>query len=216
MGRSRVKNQIIFSCDGGKYMSMRVLLIDAFDSFVFNIAQYYEKFGVITQIVRVDDDPIGRYHAWRPQLLVLGPGPGMPQEHGYLDIISALDKNQALFGVCLGHQAIGEFFGWKLMHAPTVEHGKKALIQHDKQGIFLDVPLPASVIRYHSLAISNVDTRKELITTAFTEKDNVTMAVRHRMRPIESVQFHPESIGTENGIKMICNSLKLVNDASFK
>jgi anthranilate synthase/aminodeoxychorismate synthase-like glutamine amidotransferase len=195
---------------------MKVLLIDAFDSFVFNIAQYYQKVGVQTKVVRVNDDPIGHYQRWKPQLLVLGPGPGTPQEHGYLDIIRAIDEEQAVFGVCLGHQAIGEFFGWELVYAPTVEHGKKAQVHHDERGIFCGIPSPVNVVRYHSLAIANPgDVENELVTTALTEKDGVIMAVHHRVRPIESVQFHPESIGTEYGVAIIRNSLNLVHQNSF-
>jgi anthranilate synthase component II len=88
---------------------MRVLLVDAFDSFIFNLAQYYEKVGAQTKVIRVNDDPIGNYRKWKPQLLVLGPGPGTPQQHGYLEILCALEQHQAIFGVCLGFQAIGEY-----------------------------------------------------------------------------------------------------------
>lgn len=190
---------------------MRVLLIDAFDSFVYVLAQYYEMVGAQTKVVRVNDDPISQYQRWKPQLLVLGPGPGTPQEHGYPEIIYAAGEHQAIFGVCLGHQAIGEFFGWKLLHAPTIMHGKKSQIRHDGQGIFCHVPLPVSVVRYHSLAIADPGTRTELVTSAIAEEDSVVMAVRHRTRPIEGVQFHPESIGTEHGITMIRNSLALAN-----
>ncbi|WP_379162647.1 anthranilate synthase component II [Paenibacillus sp. sgz5001063] len=188
---------------------MRILLIDAFDSFVYVIAQYYEKVGAQTKVVRVNDDPINQYQLWKPQLLVLGPGPGTPQEHGYPEIIRAAGEHQAMFGVCLGHQAIGEFFGWKLIHAPTIEHGKKAQVQHDGQGIFCNVPSPVAVVRYHSLAIADPGTGNELVTSAIAEGDSVVMGVRHRTRPIEGVQFHPESIGTEHGITMIRNSLAL-------
>jgi len=190
---------------------MRILLIDAFDSFVHVIAQYYEMVGAQTKVVRVNDDPISQYQQWKPQLLVLGPGPGTPQEHGYPEIIRAAGEHQAMFGVCLGHQAIGEFFGWKLINAPTIEHGKKAQVQHDGQGIFRHIPSPVSVVRYHSLAIADPGTGNELITSAISKEDGVVMSVRHRTRPIEGVQFHPESIGTQHGITMIRNSLELAN-----
>ncbi|MDV5126517.1 aminodeoxychorismate/anthranilate synthase component II [Bacillus amyloliquefaciens] len=194
---------------------MRVLLVDAFDSFVFVIAQYYAKVGAHTKVVRVNDDPISQYQRWKPQLLVLGPGPGTPQEHGYPEIIRAAGEHQAIFGVCLGHQAIGEFFGCKLKNAPTIEHGKKAQVQHDGQGIFFHVPSPVTVVRYHSLAITDPGTENELVTSAFSQEDGVVMGVRHRTRPIEGVQFHPESIGTEHGITMIRNSLALANYPSL-
>ncbi|OKP97598.1 aminodeoxychorismate/anthranilate synthase component II [Paenibacillus sp. P46E] len=190
---------------------MRVLLVDAFDSFVFVIAEYYAKVGAQTRVVRVNEDPISHYREWQPHLLVLGPGPGTPEEHGYLDIIRAVDKNQAIFGVCLGHQAIGQVFGWNLVLAPTIEHGKEAQLQHDGEGVFLDVPSPTTVIRYHSLAITHPGIDNELVATATAHADGVVMGVRHRYRPIEGVQFHPESVGTMYGIRMIQNSLKLVH-----
>ncbi|ABE53915.1 aminodeoxychorismate synthase, glutamine amidotransferase subunit [Shewanella denitrificans OS217] len=194
---------------------MKVLLVDAFDSFVFVIEHYYAKCGAKTKVVRVNDNPLEHYQQWQPDLLVLGPGPGTHEEHGYLDILNAIDEDQAVFGVCLGHQAIGAFFGWKLMRAPTVEHGKYAMIQHDGQGIFNRVPSPIKVVRYHSLAIAAPELDGELLTTAITQGSGVNMAIRHRTRPIEAVQFHPESIGTEHGLAMVRNSLALVNRVSI-
>ncbi|SEH77149.1 anthranilate synthase component 2 [Halobacillus karajensis] len=190
---------------------MRVLLIDAFDSFVFVIAQYYEKLGAQTKVVRVNDEPIGQYQQWQPHLLVLGPGPGTPEEHGYPEIIRTAGDKQAIFGVCLGHQAIGEFFGWQLNNALTIEHGKKAQVQHDGKGIFHNVPSSFSVVRYHSLTLTDPGDETDLINTATTEEDWVVMGVRHKTRPIEGVQFHPESIGTEHGIAIVRNSLRLTN-----
>jgi len=188
---------------------MRVLLIDAFDSFVFNLEQYYAKVGAKTKVVRVNDNPMVHYRQWNPDLLVLGPGPGTPKEHGYINILHSVDEAQPILGVCLGQQAIGEYFGWKLVSAPTVEHGKKARVKHDGQGVFTGVPSPVAVIRYHSLAITDINKKNELIVTAFSEKDHVIMGIRHCARPIEGVQFHPESIGTEYGVEMIRNSLSL-------
>ncbi|MEN5311928.1 aminodeoxychorismate/anthranilate synthase component II [Pseudomonas koreensis] len=189
---------------------MKVMLIDAFDSFVYVIEQYYSAVGAETRVVRVNDDPIAQYRQWRPQLLVLGPGPGTPEDHGYPQIIRAMDELQAIFGVCLGHQALGEHFGWKLSRAPTTQHGKYAQVHHDGRGVFQDVPSAVTVVRYHSLAITEPQTSSPLVATAYSD-DGVNMAARHRTRPIESVQFHPESVGTAHGIKMIRNSLALAN-----
>jgi len=188
---------------------MRVLLIDAFDSFIYVISQYYEKLGVETKVVRVNDNPMNYYLQWKPHLLVLGPGPGTPNEHGYLDIMSKIDKEQAVFGICLGHQAIGEYYGWKLVHAPSVEHGKMSEILHDGQGIFQGLYAPINAVRYHSLIIKTPDNETELITTAYTKNDRIVMGIRHKTGRIEGVQFHPESIGTEFGNAMIKNSLDL-------
>ncbi|MCY9165976.1 aminodeoxychorismate/anthranilate synthase component II [Bacillus atrophaeus] len=189
---------------------MKVLLVDAFDSFVFVIAHYYEKLGATTRIVRVNEDPMESYYNWEPDVLVLGPGPGTPKEHKYIDILSKVKDSQVVFGVCLGYQAIGEFFGWELVYAPTIEHGKKSQIAHDSKGIFSGIPSPINVVRYHSLAIENTNNVNDLVVSASTNcKDNkeVIMGIRHKTRPIEGVQFHPESIGTEFGFQMILNSL---------
>jgi len=189
---------------------MKVLLVDAFDSFVYMIAQYYEKLGATTRVVRVNENPMESYYNWEPDVLVLGPGPGTPTEHGYLDILSKIKDTQVVFGVCLGYQAIGEFFGWKLVHAPTIEHGKKSQIEHDSLGVFSGIASPINVVRYHSLAIENTDEVNDLVVCASTnciDNEKVIMGIRHVTRPIEGVQFHPESIGTEFGFQMIQNSL---------
>ncbi|MBR3772634.1 MAG: aminodeoxychorismate/anthranilate synthase component II [Clostridium sp.] len=191
---------------------MKVLLVDAFDSFVFVIAQYYEKLGGEARVVRVNENPLELYREWKPDLLVLGPGPGTPTEHGYLKILEEISENQAVFGVCLGLQAIGEYFGWKLVNAPAVKHGKKSIIDHDGKGIFLGIKSKVSVVRYHSLAITNLGSSRDLIITAKSEEDNVVMGIRHKNRPIEAVQFHPESVGTEYGLDMIKNSLQLIQE----
>lgn len=187
---------------------MKVLLIDAFDSFVFMIAQYYQKIGADTRVVRVNQNPLEIYKKWKPDLLVLGPGPGTPRMHGYLNILRNLNETQAIFGICLGHQAIGEYFGWKLEHAKIPEHGKYSTIYHDGKGIFSEIPNNIKVVRYHSLIINEYGS-SELISSAKTESDHIVMAIRHIFRPIEGVQFHPESIGTEFGLKIIENSLNL-------
>lgn len=193
---------------------MKVLLIDAFDSFVFVIAQYYEKLGATTKVIRVNENPLEVYHNWEPDVLVLGPGPGTPQEHGYLDILSKVKDSQVVFGVCLGYQAIGEFFGWELVYAPTIEHGKQSLIKHDSKGVFAGIPSPINIVRYHSLAIENNRNTNDLVVCASTDcidSNEVIMGIRHKTRPIEGVQFHPESIGTEFGMQIIHNSLNRKN-----
>lgn len=189
---------------------MKVLLIDAFDSFVYTIEQYYKDIGCHTKVVRVSENPIMEYKNWQPDLLVLGPGPGSPYEHGYNKIIENISNEQAVFGVCLGLQAIGEYFNFKIKMAPSIEHGKYSEIFHDKKGIFLDIDIPVKVVRYHSLTIKNNENSDDIIITACEKDHNLIMGLRHKTRPIEAVQFHPESIGTENGYTMIENSLKLV------
>ncbi|MCK6258780.1 aminodeoxychorismate/anthranilate synthase component II [Fictibacillus sp. KIGAM418] len=193
---------------------MKVLLVDAFDSFVYVIAHYYEKLGATTRVVRVNEDPLESYYNWEPDVLVLGPGPGTPSDHGYLDILSKVKDSQVVFGVCLGYQAIGEFFGWELVHAPTIEHGKKSRIIHDSKGVFSGIPSPINVVRYHSLAIENTYNVDDLVVCASTtciDNKEVVMGIRHKTRPIEGVQFHPESIGTDFGFELIANSLNKIS-----
>ena len=190
---------------------MKVLLVDAFDSFVHVIAHYYSSLGVDTKVVRVAEEPIARYEEWKPDLLVLGPGPGTPKDHGYFDILRKIRPDQPVFGVCLGHQAIGEFFGWKLINAPKVQHGKFSNIEHDGTGVFCVVPAPLKVVRYHSLVLEMREC-SNLYVSAFDEEEGNIMGLRHVNRPIESVQFHPESVGTNFGLKIIRNSLNLVSE----
>lgn len=195
---------------------MKVLLLDAFDSFIYTIEQYYKDIGCNTRVIRVSDNPIDECDNWKPDLLVLGPGPGSPNEHGYNKIIDNISNEQAIFGVCLGLQAIGEYFNFDLEIAPSIEHGKYSEIFHDQNGIFLNLDNPIKVVRYHSLIIKDNKNSDEMIITA-CEKDNyLIMGLRHKTRPIEAVQFHPESIGTKSGHKMIENSLKLVNKKRSK
>lgn len=189
---------------------MKILLIDAFDSFVYTIEQYYKDLGCYTKVVRVSNNPIKEYERWNPDLLVLGPGPGTPSEHGYNKIIDSISTEQAVFGVCLGFQSIGEYFNFKIESAPSIEHGKYSEILHDKQGIFLNINNPIKVVRYHSLTIKNSNKNNDIIITAYEKKSHLIMGIRHKSRPIEGVQFHPESIGTQYGYRMIENSLKLV------
>jgi len=188
---------------------MKVLVIDAFDSFVFMIAHYYKATGAETRTIRVNENPIGVLKNWKPDLLVLGPGPGTPMEHGYPQILEAAHADQAIFGVCLGHQAIGQHYGWELKSAPKVQHGTQDQAHHDTKGIFHKILSPVCVVRYHSLIIEPRDSDSDLVATAVSENDQVVMGVRHRYRPIEGVQFHPESIGTKAGMHIIINSLEL-------
>lgn len=195
---------------------MKVLLIDAFDSFVYTIEQYYKDIGCHTKVVRVSDNPIEQSNNWKPDLLVLGPGPGSPSEHGYNEIIDNISNEQAIFGVCLGLQAIGEYFNFKLKVAPSIEHGKYSEILHDKKGVFLGIDTPIKVVRYHSLTIKKDESSNDIIITAYEKSNHLIMGLRHKSRPIEAVQFHPESIGTKSGYKMIENSLNLAKNKEGK
>ena len=189
---------------------MKVLLIDAYDSFVYMINNYYKKLGCVTKVIRVNDQPLKVYEDFKPDLVVLGPGPGTPKSKGYIRILKMLPDNQPIFGICLGHQAIGEFFGFKLSRLSEPCHGKYSTIVNDGLGVFENISSEIRVVRYHSLIIKEPDdTTEKLIISAKLKVEGIIMGVRHRFRPIEGVQFHPESIGTEKGLDIIKNSLRL-------
>ncbi|WP_162012463.1 anthranilate synthase component II [Streptococcus sp. S784/96/1] len=190
---------------------MKVLLIDAYDSFVYMINNYYEKLGCITKVIRVNENPLKAYENFKPDLVVLGPGPGTPKSKGYINILEELPLEQPIFGICLGHQAIGEFFGFELSTLSEPSHGKYSIVKNDGLGVFENISDEIKVVRYHSLIIKKTDYRiKNLIISAKLRDEEIIMGVRHKFRPIEGVQFHPESIGTEHGLDIIKNSLQLV------
>lgn len=190
---------------------MKVLIIDAKDSFVYTIEQYYKILGAITRVVRVNQQPLKECYEWNPDLLVLGPGPGTPEENGYIKLLANIPQNLPVFGICLGHQAIGQFFGYELKKAPEIKHGKKSLILHDGLGVFQNINSPIDAIRYHSLVLVNNRKSDELLISAISEDDGLIMGIRHKYRRMEGVQFHPESIGTQNGMEIIANSLNNIN-----
>ncbi|GGL00149.1 anthranilate synthase/aminodeoxychorismate synthase-like glutamine amidotransferase [Curtobacterium luteum] len=181
---------------------MRSLLIDAQDSFVYIIAQYLRTLGGTADVIRsadADGDAINRAGY---DLVLLGPGPGTPTDAGHTQLMSHLAIDQAIFGVCLGHQAIAEHFGASIGRADRPMHGKQSSVTHDGSGVFTALPSPLAVTRYHSLAVDPSTVPDELVVSA-TADDGTIMALRHDHRPIESVQFHPESIGTDFGIEML-------------
>lgn len=190
---------------------MKVLLIDAFDSFVYMINNYYEKIGCNTLVIRVNENLMKVYADYKPDLVVLGPGPGTPASKGYLNFLRKLPSSQAVFGICLGHQAIGEYFGCILKKLSVPYHGKFSMIVNDGKGVFSGINSEITVVRYHSLIIECSDNNSDdLVVSAKVKGTDVVMGIRHKTRPIEGVQFHPESIGTENGIQIIKNSLNLI------
>jgi anthranilate synthase/aminodeoxychorismate synthase-like glutamine amidotransferase len=185
---------------------MRVLVIDNYDSFTFNLVQYLGRLGAEPLVVRNDRLPPIEAAALRPDRLVISPGPGRPERAGYsLDYLDTLGREIPTLGVCLGHQAIVVAFGGKVDLAPEPRHGKTSEVSHDGQGIFRDLPSPFTATRYHSLAAVQVP--EELEVCAQSE-DGVVMAVRHRRLPISGVQFHPESVLTAEGPAMLANFLE--------
>lgn len=183
---------------------MKVFLIDAYDSFVFIISQYLEQLGLETRVERNDvPDLIKRIEAYGPDFCLLGPGPGHPQDAGYIEVIQHFKGNLPLLGVCLGHQAIGLAFGGSVIRAAHVMHGKVSTIENDGQGVYAHTNGKSiKATRYHSLIIENKDLPEELVVTSNSIDDGYIMGVRHVKYRIEGVQFHPESILTEDGLRL--------------
>jgi anthranilate synthase component II len=183
---------------------MKALLIDAYDSFVFIIEQYLRALDLQTLVLRCDDPKLdGAIETARPDFIVLGPGPGRPEEAGYPQLIQRCKGRLPLLGVCPGHQAIGLAFGASVVRAANCMHGKTSLILHDGQGVFTHTGgRPLWATRYHSLIVDPASLHKEMSVTARSCDDGYVMGLRHRQLPIEGVQFHPESVSTEGGLQI--------------
>jgi len=188
-----------------------ILVIDHYDSFVYNLVQLVEGFGYETRVVRSDDAGAGDLTASRPDAVILSPGPGRPESAGcFLEMVKVLDQTTPMLGVCLGHQAIGAAFGGPVVRAPEPVHGKASLVYHEGRGILEGLPSPFEAGRYHSLVVDRATLPDDLVVTAETQ-DGLVMAVEHRTLPRFGVQFHPESILTPFGPQIVENFLALVN-----
>ncbi len=186
---------------------MRVLLVDAFDSFTYNLCQQLGRLGAEV-VVETIDTPIERLVEHECERVVLSPGPGGPGEADrFREVLEALSPRVPTLGVCLGHQAICTAFGGRVGPAASVVHGKPAIIDHDGSDLFDGVPSPFSAVRYHSLAVDEASLPGDLVVTARTREDGVVMGVRHRHLPIAGVQFHPESCLTADGDRIVANFL---------
>jgi anthranilate synthase/aminodeoxychorismate synthase-like glutamine amidotransferase len=193
---------------------MKVMIVDNVDSFVYNLYQYVGELGaepvVVPNTITMED-----VESIAPDRIILSPGPGKPEDAGHcVDIIRALGPRIPTMGVCLGHQCIGIAFGGTVSRAPAPMHGKTSVIRHDGEGIYTGVGQPITATRYHSLAIKRYGFPADLKVTAVSA-DGEIMGVRHREYPIEGVQFHPESILTENGKQILTNFLYGVEDAVY-
>ena len=185
---------------------MRILVLDNYDSFTWNLVHLFEERGAEVHVHRNDSITVEEAAALRPDRLVVSPGPGRPEDAGLsLELIRALGPDLPTLGVCLGHQAIVQAFGGSVGQARSLLHGKASLIRHDGQGVFRGLPEEIEVGRYHSLAAVAVP--DDLVVTARTD-DGEVMGVRHRSYPIEGVQFHPESVLTPSGGTMADNFLR--------
>jgi para-aminobenzoate synthetase component II len=189
----------------------KILVVDNYDSFVFNIVQYLQQLGAEVVVKRNDEVNANSINEFDGVLL--SPGPGTPEDAGAcIEIVNAaIEKQKPLLGVCLGHQAIGAALGGKVSRAPELLHGKTSQVQHKNEGVFKDLKSPFRATRYHSLAIGNPNFPNDLTITATTES-GVIMGVKHKTAPIEGVQFHPESVLTEGGHRLLANWLETTGD----
>jgi para-aminobenzoate synthetase component 2 len=185
----------------------RVVVVDNYDSFTYNLVQYVETLGGECDVRLNDRVTVDEIRQAKPTGVLLSPGPGNPDEAGItLSVIRELAGEIPIFGVCLGHQAIGQAFGGKVVRAPELMHGKTSAIEHDGRSIFLGVPSPFEATRYHSLIVEEKGFPEVLEVTARTAKGEI-MGLRHRKLAVEGVQFHPESILNEHGLRLIENWL---------
>jgi para-aminobenzoate synthetase component 2 len=187
------------------------LVVDNYDSFVFNIVQYLQQLGAEVVVKRNDEVNANSINEFDGVLL--SPGPGTPEDAGAcIEIVNAaIEKQKPLLGVCLGHQAIGAALGGKVSRAPELLHGKTSQVQHKNEGVFKDLKSPFRATRYHSLAIENPNFPNDLTITATTDS-GVIMGIKHKNAPIEGVQFHPESILTEGGHHLLANWMESTGD----
>ncbi|MGL4819536.1 MAG: aminodeoxychorismate/anthranilate synthase component II [Bacilli bacterium] len=182
-----------------------ILMIDNYDSFTYNLVQYFGSLGEELQVVRNDEITLSEIEAMKPDYLVVSPGPCTPNEAGIsMDVIRTFAGKIPIFGVCLGHQSIAQAFGGVIVRSEAMMHGKTSQVTHDAQGIYQGMPQPFTACRYHSLTVREQDLPSCLVVTARAESGEI-MGLRHRTLPIESVQFHPESILTEQGIELLRN-----------
>ncbi len=186
-----------------------VLVIDNYDSFTYNLVQYLGELGAEVEVRRNDQTNAEEIERLRPERIVISPGPKTPTEAGIcLEVIEKFTGKVPLLGVCLGHQAIGQAFGGKVIRAPEIKHGKTSLISHDSRTIFAGLPNPFAATRYHSLIVERGSLPSCLEISA-TSPDGLIMGLRHREAKTEGVQFHPESLLTDAGKKLLANFLEL-------
>ncbi|MGJ4746054.1 anthranilate synthase component II [Leptospira sp. SA-E8] len=191
-----------------------ILLVDNYDSFTYNLYQYFSQIGNKVEVFRNDKIDLSEIKRLDPKGIILSPGPGRPEDSGVcIDILKELAGQLPILGVCLGHQAIGLVHGGKIVNAPNIMHGKVSLIEHDGKDIYKSLPSPFLATRYHSLVIQPESLPDVLEVSSKTE-DGIIMGVRHKTKPhLYGVQFHPESIMTQNGLELVRNFSRIVSEA---
>jgi anthranilate synthase/aminodeoxychorismate synthase-like glutamine amidotransferase len=186
-----------------------VFVLDNYDSFTYNLVQYLGELGADVVVRRNDEVTVEDIAAMQPERIVLSPGPGRPEDAGIMmEVIRRLGPTTPIFGVCLGHQAIGAVFGGSVVRAAAPMHGKTSTIEHNSRGLFSGLTAPFAASRYHSLVVAEQDLPTDLEITARTKEDGTIMGLRHRTLPIHGVQFHPESILTSEGRRILRNFLE--------
>ncbi|MBX3480951.1 MAG: aminodeoxychorismate/anthranilate synthase component II [Caulobacter sp.] len=188
-----------------------ILVIDNYDSFTYNLVHYLNELGAETLVRRNDALTVTEALGLRPAAVLLSPGPKAPAQAGIcLDLLTQAPDDLPIFGVCLGHQAMGEAYGGQVVRAKSIMHGKTSPILHEGASVFRDLPSPFTATRYHSLSVDRATLPADLEVTAWTE-DGEIMGLAHRTRPVHGVQFHPESIATDSGHQLLGNFLDLAN-----
>jgi anthranilate synthase/aminodeoxychorismate synthase-like glutamine amidotransferase len=190
-----------------------VFILDNYDSFTYNLVQYFGELGARVEVRRNDQITVAEIATLQPERIVISPGPCTPREAGIsIAVIRHFAGRVPILGVCLGHQAIGEAFGGKVVRAPHLMHGKTSAVTHDNRSVFRGLPTPMTATRYHSLIVEEKDLPDTLEVSAWTtEKDGsrTIMGLRHKQFPVEGVQFHPESVLTDAGKKLVENFLRM-------
>ena len=195
-------------------MAARVLVIDNYDSFVYNLVQYLGELGADPLVVRNDERTIAGLVALEPDAVLVSPGPGTPDDAGVSnDVITTFAGTVPVLGVCLGHQCLGQVYGGRVVRAPQIMHGKTSLVHHHGVGVFAGLPDPFEATRYHSLVVDRASVPHCLEITAETD-DGIVMGLRHKELGVEGVQFHPESILTAGGHDLVRNFLRQVTGAA--
>jgi anthranilate synthase/aminodeoxychorismate synthase-like glutamine amidotransferase len=186
-----------------------ILVIDNYDSFTYNLVQYLGELGAEVRVARNDAVSLESLAADPPQRIVISPGPGRPEQAGVtMSVIRHFGQTTPILGVCLGHQAIGAVFGGQVIRAAAPLHGKTSTIEHDGRGVFAGLTQPFAAARYHSLIVEEAGLPPDLVVTARTREDGAIMGLRHRVWPVHGVQFHPESILTSEGRRILRNFLE--------
>jgi anthranilate synthase/aminodeoxychorismate synthase-like glutamine amidotransferase len=188
-----------------------LLLIDNYDSFTFNLAQYLGELGAEVVVRRNNEITLDEIDTMRPAHIVISPGPGRPEQAGVsIDVIKRFGPAIPMLGVCLGHQAMGAAFGGRVVRAGQLMHGKTSMVEHDGHGVFKDLQGAFAAARYHSLIVSDDEWPSDLIVTARTADTGTVMGLRHRVWPMHGVQFHPESVLTQEGRHILRNFLDVI------